>query len=40
MSDEEKCWRFGMFNDNCCCEVCVHQYDCSGNDNDDESEDE
>lgn len=26
----EKCWITGMWDDMCICELCEHNYDCSG----------
>lgn len=43
MRAEDICWETGNYTDECCCECCVHQYDCSGNDNgdyDDEGDNE
>ena len=36
----EKCWETGCFGDMCCCEVCIHQHECSGSECDDEEDEE
>ena len=32
MTNEERCWQTGYYNDDTFCECCSHQSECSGND--------
>ena len=39
MIPEEECWTTGIFTDDCDCEQCMHKFECSGyEDEDDEDE--
>lgn len=35
MDPNELCWLTGNYTDECCCEICDHNYECSGYDADD-----
>ena len=38
MKPNEDCWRTGVYNDNCDCEVCMHKDECSGYEGDRDDE--
>ena len=39
MDQNERCWETGQFTDDCDCELCDHNFECSGYE-DSEDEDE